>query len=214
MKYLAIPVTLVALAIGLPASIKTESSWFTLPRAHLEIGVERYARTKVLLTWKADPANAILGFEVQRHAGQGNFETIGLVPAGERSHYRYVDSAPTPRESVYRLKQIMQDGRTLLSSAVRYTLPAGVATAQIVPTYKGRAIEFAFQLADQVDVSMKVFTTSGEQILSRLAQAYPKGLNKVTWDGVNEAGQHVPAGNYIAEFRIGEQKEKIAFRVQ
>ena len=60
----------------------------------------------------------------------------------------------------------------------------------------------AYKLDDNADVSLRIFTLSGDLVLHknypRLGPGGVQGLNEVTWDGKNGEGRVVASGGYIA----------------
>ncbi len=94
-----------------PVSIKTEydSAMSVYPQIQME--ARRFGDDGILLTWRTEFEQNVLGFEIQRRAQNGVFETRAFVPAFadfEGHKYEYIDQLTEDAIPVYRIKVIYQ----------------------------------------------------------------------------------------------------------
>ena len=82
--------------------------------------------------------------------------------------------------------------------------PGGTVTNYPNPFHPGQApTTIAYKLDDPADVTMRLFTLSGDLVLTRTyGRGGPgglAGLNEITWDGRNGEGEFVATGGYILD---------------
>jgi len=71
----------------------------------------------------------------------------------------------------------------------------------------GEAI-IVYHLSVRADVTIKVFTISGETVRKIEGINGVKGVNKTLWDGLNDAGERVSSGVYIYKIEAVNGDEK------
>ena len=64
-----------------------------------------------------------------------------------------------------------------------------------------------FSLHEPGHVDLVVHDLAGRRIATLVAGPYPAGSHAATWNGLDDAGQSVPAGTYLARFATGTQVE-------
>jgi hypothetical protein len=82
--------------------------------------------------------------------------------------------------------------------------PGGTVTNYPNPFHPGEApTTIAYKLDDPADVTLRVFTLSGDLVLTRTyGRGGPgglAGLNEITWDGRNGEGTFVATGGYVLD---------------
>jgi len=64
----------------------------------------------------------------------------------------------------------------------------------------------SFGLPVDVEISLVVYSVSGQKIAELAGGFYHKGYHQVKWDGKNIAGQTVTSGVYIYELRSAKHR--------
>ncbi len=64
-----------------------------------------------------------------------------------------------------------------------------------------------YQLCDEADVNVKIYTISGEVVV-KLSQHSQPGMNSIYWDTKNKSGKGVASGTYIYSLEAVEGREK------
>jgi len=66
---------------------------------------------------------------------------------------------------------------------------------------------FMFNLCNQAEITVKIFTISGEVVRELTQQGQP-GNNAIYWDAKNKSGKGVASGTYIYSLVATEGKDK------
>jgi hypothetical protein len=77
------------------------------------------------------------------------------------------------------------------------------ATMSIVQLRRGMAVNYS--LEKQSAVSFDIFTINGTRIVTVYRGSAPTGNHSITWDGTGKGGKVMPAGSYLAVFKINER---------
>mgnify|MGYP005842254511 FL=1 len=56
---------------------------------------------------------------------------------------------------------------------------------------------------EMTDISLKIFNTLGQQVKTLYRGELPAGTYSLAWDGLDEEGRSLPAGNYYAVLKVG-----------
>lgn len=67
---------------------------------------------------------------------------------------------------------------------------------------------FIYQLCDEADVDVKIYTISGEVVLE-LTQQGQTGMNSIYWNAENKTGRGVASGVYIYSVEATDGRSKI-----
>jgi len=66
--------------------------------------------------------------------------------------------------------------------------------------------EIKYQLPEECNVKLSVYNAIGEKVQTIIDRKQSAGYYKVYWDGKNELGEKVPAGNYFARLKAEDFK--------
>jgi parallel beta-helix repeat protein len=164
----------------------------------------------IKLSWSADNAANIRGFEVHRSNGGIQFAKSAYVEnaggAATSSAQQYLDAGLLPGTYYYRLKQVDRDGRISLSKVLEVELPAP-ANYGLLPNYpnpfKGKT-NIEYHLPAAGFVTIKIYTLLGQEIRALVDGERPEGFHqRLIWDGRDAAGRQVAPGVYFYELTAG-----------
>lgn len=107
------------------------------------------------------------GFEVQRSADARSWEKLGWVAGRgttqERQDYGFVDEAPLPGQSYYRLKQIDYDGQYEYSPTVSVR-GRGEALFSVFPNPARERLQVRFDDTPPADASLRLLDARGQTV--------------------------------------------------
>ncbi len=81
--------------------------------------------------------------------------------------------------------------------------PARFALLANSPNPFNPSTTIKYELAQQVDVELKIFDLMGHHVRTLVQQSQQAGRYAITWDGRNESGQSIASGVYIYQLRAG-----------
>jgi autotransporter-associated beta strand protein len=161
------------------------------------------------LTWSTTNERNNKGFEIQKSTNGSDFKAIGFVEAlGEnvdaKNDYTFWDENLT-RDSYYRLRQIDNDGKEMLSHTVLVRLD-GIGKPQFGvypnPASKSVVIE-ADGLDDYNTVEMMLYSTEGKLLLSVRGTLSAINLK------VNKLLPELSTGMYILKLQTEEVQQNV-----
>lgn len=167
--------------------------WDTLPPKHTYIAGGTY-----------DAVNRVVSF------------STGTIPVGSYIDYSFtamLDDSINKNEKFYNTALSNCDVAAYAFVSNQTTLAAIVPDLELKKdvTYPnptdGEAI-IVFHLSVRADVTIKIFTISGETIRKIDGINGVKGVNKTLWDGLNDAGERVSSGVYIYKIDAVNGDEK------
>jgi len=142
----------------------------------------------VTLNWSTATETNNKGFEVQRKAVGGEFNSIAFIQGKgtttQTQNYSYSDIGLTPGAYSFRLKQVDFDGTTEYSEVVEVEIsaPAAFELAQNYPNPFNPSTAINFSLAVDSKVSLKVFNILGQEVTTLLSKIMNAGSHKVNFD--------------------------------
>lgn len=164
---------------------------------------------QVHLEWVTETETNNLGFEIQRHGSDANFERIGFV-AGHgtttlQQRYQYVDGNVAAGTYYYRLKQIDTDGAFEFSETKVVTLaaPTDFRLEQCFPNPFNPETTIHYRIGQDemgsVPVKLLIYNSAGQLVRTLVDAAQVSGEHTVTWNGQNDAGQVLSSGLYLGK---------------
>lgn len=158
----------------------------------------------VAINWTTASEQNNAGFEVQRGTDGIGFGSIAKVAGAGNSQiakaYLYLDAAPLPGTSYYRLKQIDRDGRQTYGPVVAVQLAgAPEAGLTIYPNPTPDHATVQWEAAAAGAGQWRLSTTTG-QVVRQQAFAVQPGLNAQHLDLST-----LPAGTYVLQVEAGGQ---------
>ena len=164
------------------------------------------------LQWTTATESNNLGFYIETATKRGgHFSQIGFVAGAgttvEPQFYAYkID--PVASQQFYRLKQVDFDGSSSYSQTIKLESPIIAAVLRQNfpnPFSAGQKTIFEFRLAEQSRIKLTVVNLLGQQIRVLTAQTYPPGVHSIEWDGRDEHGKQVSAGQYFYILKSEQQ---------
>ncbi|MFQ5628473.1 MAG: hypothetical protein ACE5I1_06915 [bacterium] len=213
MRYVYLALLLIAFAFAVPASIKTAYKTYSGDRIDLSIEVKTYDDSAVLVAWEPEATNDILGYEVQSHNENGEFEAVGFVPAlrgAKATDYKFVDYPTIEGDLVYRIKKIKTDNSELLSREIAFRKQSEKHIWGFEAVEHQNSVEISFTTFRSQEVSFKILNAAGQKIDVILPQWVEEGKQTITWNHKKGESNTAPAGSYI----IVLQSEKGEFKTE
>ncbi len=189
--------------VPLPVSL---SSFYANP---LNDGIE--------LCWQTASEIDITGFYIDRKAADSNmdFERISdLIPSKGNSttecNYAFIDNTIEPGKAyVYRLTTQNLDGTETHEDQIvartenTETVPTTPVLSQNYPNPFNPSTTIQYSLPEAMNVKLQVFNTNGTLVRTLADGSMPAGVQTLSWDGTNAAGQQVSSGTYICRMTAG-----------
>jgi hypothetical protein len=85
-------------------------------------------------------------------------------------------------------------------------LPPNADVARLLPAYPNPfnpAVTIPFVLPGNTHVKISIYNIEGRLIAEPAAGIFPKGTNRVTWQGTDDAGRILPSGMYFVRLLAG-----------
>jgi hypothetical protein len=73
------------------------------------------------------------------------------------------------------------------------------------------ATTIGFMIPVPENVSLAIYNATGQKIRTLVDAPMPSGAHRVVWDGLTDAGMHVPSGVYLYELRAGTFRDAKKF---
>ena len=161
----------------------------------------------VHLAWRTASELNNAGFEVERRAQGGSWNTLGFVRGAgtttEGRSYSFVDTRASGVVQ-YRLKQVDFDGAFEYSNIVEVNagLPKTFALEQNYPNPFNPTTVISYQLPVASEVSLRVYDVLGREVMTLVQGRQEAGSYAVTLNGANLSSgvyfYRLQAGNFVA----------------
>ncbi|MBK7265151.1 MAG: T9SS type A sorting domain-containing protein [Ignavibacteriales bacterium] len=143
------------------------------------------------------------GFDVERNS-TGTWQKIGFVEghgtANSPKYYNFTDKSVTGNKIQYRLRQVDNDGTFEYSNVVEVELaPTTFTLDQNYPNPFNPTTIIRFSLPTSSVVTLNVYNTLGEKVVTLLNGQMESGYHQVSFDAAN-----LPSGLYLYEIKAGE----------
>jgi len=141
------------------------------------------------------------------------FDPTGTTPLAKVTSFQYVDNN-VPTGSVYYYKIAAVDnggnvspyavGGTTGVEATGSNAPKEFALAQNYPNPFNPTTQIQFALPKESHVKIVVYNVAGSEIATLVNSTMGTGSYTLTWNGTNDAGEHVSSGVYLYRIQAGE----------
>jgi hypothetical protein len=157
----------------------------------------------VNLNWETATEVDNNGFDVERNSA-GTWQKIGFVEghgtANSPKYYTFTDKSVTGNKIQYRLRQVDNDGTFEYSNVVEVELaPTTFTLDQNYPNPFNPTTMIRFSLPTASVVTLNVYNTLGEKVVTLLNGQMESGYHQVSFDAAN-----LPSGLYLYEIKAGE----------
>ncbi len=177
---------------GVPSSVYYGFDDVSLTRDTVpEIPVEltsfsaKVSDNSVVLAWQTASELNNKGFEVQRKAGSGEFNTLATVDGHgtttQTNEYSYSDKNLEPGKYFYRLKQLDFNGQYEYSQTVEVDIQLldKFSLKQNYPNPFNPTTTIGYVLAEKTNAKLTVLNALGEEILLLVNEEQDKGYHQV-----------------------------------
>lgn len=90
---------------------------------------------------------------------------------------------------------------------VSESLPETFALHQNFPNPFNASTKVRFQIPEDCEVSLKIYNTLGQEIVTLMRGFVPAGYHVVNWNGQNDHGYNQESGIYLFQLRAGGYTE-------
>ncbi|RYY56392.1 MAG: T9SS type A sorting domain-containing protein [Chitinophagaceae bacterium] len=174
--------------------VVAEANCVALPLTLLDFQGRLNGQGQTELTWETSGETNTKSFEVEWHAGGGNFKSIGTVPANgdEYNVYRFLHTTPAEGYNYYRLHMIDQDGQSSYSRQITIGVRNNGGNKLSVYPNPSRSVLNISAGSDKDElVFFRIINTEGKIVA--IKQFFLKtGNNVLNWNI-----SHLVPGNYI-----------------
>jgi len=174
-----------------------------------------YEKPAAVLSWETASELNNDHFTVERSASGIHFEDIATIrgagTSSEAHQYSYIDLAPFPDKTYYRLRQTDTDGTVAHSSIVRVNTENGSGMKLSLFPNPGDGRTISFRLNDGIPFQLnriEVFTQQGVSLLSH------ESLDASAPEFSFELAQPLPRGFYVVKVHYNDTVESVKLVVR
>lgn len=145
-------------------------------------------KNNVTLLWSTATETNNMGFQVERKAVGGEFQTVGYVNGNgtttEKKEYAFTDAGLGAGKYTYRLRQVDFDGSSEYSSEVEADIivPAEYSLGQNYPNPFNPSTSIEFALKADAKVTLRLFDALGQEVRTILSDNYATGNYKIDFN--------------------------------
>lgn len=155
------------------------------------------------------------GFEVQRKLNDEVFVTIGFVKGNgtttQSSEYSFITEYFKNRTNTFRLKQVDYSGSFAYSQEIQVVtiVPDQFWLSQNYPNPFNPTTKISYDILRTGNVSLKVYNMLGKQVATIVNEYKNPGSYEVIWNAIDDQGNSLPSGIYIAKLQSENQIQTI-----
>lgn len=167
-----------------------------------------WIHNRVELSWATASESNNYGFEIQRNFSEQNvWKKIGFVAGhgttNQMNAYSFADYPKGGGKYSYRLKQLDIDGKFKYSPVREVIVPTNFALYQNHPNPFNPETEIGFELSMNAQVTLEIYNSLGQKIITLLNEPRPAGFQKIIWNGRDDFGRQVGSGIYFYRIKAG-----------
>ncbi|MCA9732206.1 MAG: hypothetical protein H6696_03210 [Deferribacteres bacterium] len=192
-----------------PNSIKTAYNISDInqhPDFSLEIS--EFTQNSILLEWNTGEENELTGFEIERLIDDGNYESIGFVPAfgsGADHSYRFVDTTPIAGNLQYRILKLGGTENNYINQATIFSFKPEVSFLGAKVALDKKAVVVDFELNKPTVLGIRLLSIAYKEIAAA-TKTFSSGEN--TYEFKDCTPGNLPAGACFLEF-VFDGKRKL-----
>ena len=191
----------------------------SLPVEMSNVTAEASKEEGITITWRTESELNSAGFQVWRSLSEDkayNKITSALIPSqGNTSvaqEYSYCDKNVESNVLYwYKIEEISTDGKSKFFGPISVVgmkpIPTEYDLAQNYPNPFNPETMIEFQLPENADVSIVVYSLLGREIKTLVKEKMQAGYHEITWTGKDSHGVKVPSGMYIVQMRAGDFRQ-------
>ncbi|RKY52859.1 MAG: hypothetical protein DRP89_06995 [Candidatus Neomarinimicrobiota bacterium] len=179
-----------------------------------------YSNGTIVLRWSTESEVEIRGFNILRsEKRKGPFEqiTTALIPTqGNGSvgkEYEFVDrNVESGKGYWYKIEVVNMNGENLLMGPIyakvekESILPEGCILFRNYPNPFNPKTTIQYHISQEAalsPISLKIYNSLGEEVLTLVRRTQNPGNHSVDWNGRNSNGMEVPSGIYFYQLSSG-----------
>ena len=191
----------------------------SLPVAMSNITAEASKEEGVTITWRTESELNSAGFHVWRSLSEDktyNKITSALISSqGNTSvaqEYSYCDKNVESNVMYwYKVEEISTAGESKFFGPISVMgmkpVPKDYGLAQNYPNPFNPETVIEFQLPENADVSIVVYSLLGQEVKTLVKEKMEAGYQKITWYGKDNHDVKVPSGMYIVQMQAGDFRQ-------
>ena len=175
---------------------------------------------QMILKWATESEIENLGFRIDRRkSGSDEWKMIadhtkdsalqGQGNSTSRTDYIYYDKTAKPGVKYdYRLSDIPYTSEYESNFYILEDIQLRIEKFVLHKNYPNPfnpATTISYELADNVDVQIKIVDVTGREVQSWSHYSQEQGYYEMVWEGVNQSGKPVSAGLYLLTIQAGKQ---------
>jgi FlgD Ig-like domain len=160
----------------------------------------------VVMSWGVVTDQALRRVEVVRTLADGtNPRTLATLPGTAR---KFVDKTATPGTSYGYSVTVRGENGTSYSSAPLEVAPPVLPTTfwLLSPNPFHERTTIAAHLAARANINVMIFDVGGRRVATIASGVRDAGEVRYEWNGIDDAGNRVPAGVYFCRLQVGGQR--------
>ena len=173
----------------------------------------------VAITWRTESEINCAGFHVWRsESEEGIYQqvTTEIIPGqgNQSTAYEYLFIDNNVENGIvywYKVEEISTDGESQLYGPISVMgidpVPDTFSLSSNYPNPFNPATTFKYQIPEDCDVSISIYSILGQEIKSWIYENQTKGYYELEWDGKDFLGRNVPSGIYLLRFQAAEFSE-------
>lgn len=191
----------------------------SLPVEMTHITATSESQIGIVLNWQTESEVNSLGFHIWRSEDvKTNFSKITteiIKSQGNSSQpheYHYTDR--DVREGIlywYKIEELSTNGESTFFGPISITgvdaIPTDYGLSHNYPNPFNPETSFYFDLPKDSKVTIKVYTLLGKVVKNLVDENRTSGRYRVTWQGLDEAGQKVPSGIYFLRMEANDFRQ-------
>ncbi|MCJ7813357.1 T9SS type A sorting domain-containing protein [bacterium] len=197
----------------------------SLPVQMAELTAAANRENGITIAWRTESETNCAGFHVWRSESETGIYTCittDLIPGqGNQSiahDYTFIDKfVQNGIVYWYKIEEISTTGENNLFGPISVMGISPIPdTFNLSPNYPNPfnpETAFAYQIPEDCDVSISIYTILGQEIKSWIYKNQEKGYYEVKWDGSDYIGKKVPSGIYLLKMQAVDFSKMIKMTV-
>ena len=173
-------------------------------------------RGMVVVTWKTFSSAGLTGFQIYRSKNAaGPFESVSdrLISLSVDGEYRFQDADVQVNATYYYQIEAVNQGEASQRFgpiSVKVSPPNTFTLGQNFPNPFNPTTTIRYELPLSGEVRLVVFNILGQEVVTLVDAQQSAGFHTVTWNGVNQARQHIASGVYFYRITV-KDGDKIGY---
>lgn len=156
----------------------------------------------VRISWSTTPIGREGLFHVQRRSRGSDWQQLTADPLSNTTSYSFVDPSPPRLGAIYRIEQVMSDGRHVNFSEERSFVAEDWAFAgvSVTPQPASKTLRLSFRIPERSHVTIDVINAGGQRVATLLDATVGPGSIDQSFDLRQGPAGRLPAGVHWVRF--------------